>query len=220
MTASGAEPLVVLTKSDAVADPEPLVGAVLAIAGGRAVLAVSAQTGEGMADLGARLGSGVTAALVGPSGAGKSTLVNRLLGDARQEVSALAADGRGRHTTTRRELLALPSGAVIVDTPGMRELRLWDDDVDLDDVFDDVAALARGCRFRDCRHETEPGCAVRAAVDEGELDEERLASHGKLASELDALAGRKDARAAAEARRRGRIQARALRVWLDVKRGR
>jgi len=217
VAASGAAPVVVLTKLDTVDDPSPSVREAESVAGGRPVLAVSAVTGEGIADVAAHLGEGVTAAIVGPSGAGKSTLANRLLGGARQEVSALAADGRGRHTTTRRELLALPSGGAIVDTPGMRELRLWDEGVDLGEVFDDVARLAEGCRFRDCRHEGEPGCAVRRAVDEGELDEGRLVSHAKLAAELALLAERKDARAVAEGRRRDRVFARAVRAKLRAK---
>lgn len=215
--AGGAAPVVVLTKLDTAGDPARLVRDAESVAGGRPVLAVSAVTGAGVDDLAAFVGAGVTAAIVGPSGAGKSTLANRLLGGSWQEVSELAADGRGRHTTTRRELLALPAGGAIVDTPGMRELRLWDEGVDLDEVFDDVARLAQGCRFRDCRHETEPGCAVRRAVDDGDLDEGRLASHAKLTAELALLAERKDARAAAEGRRRDRVFARAVRATLRAK---
>jgi ribosome biogenesis GTPase len=140
------------------------------------------------------LAPGRTVALLGSSGVGKSTIVNRLLGEERQRTSEVREhDQRGRHTTTYRELIVLPGGALLVDTPGLREMQLWGgEDEGLDRAFDDVARLATGCRFRDCRHRGEPGCAVLAAVEAGELAEERLASHRKLEAELRHLAVKAD----------------------------
>jgi ribosome biogenesis GTPase len=130
---------------------------------------------------------------------GKSTLVNALLGAERQATGAVREhDSRGRHTTTHRELVPLPGGAMLLDTPGMRELQLWGDEASLDSAFADISVLAEGCRFRDCRHVDEPGCAVRAAVESGTLDAERLQSWRKLQRELRRLAIRQDARARAE----------------------
>ena len=126
----------------------------------------------------------MTGALLGPSGVGKSTLVNALVDDARLATGEIAADGSGRHTTTRRELVLLPGGGLIIDNPGMREVHLWLGDGDLSDAFDDIAELAAGCRFTDCRHETEPGCAVRAALESGELSRERWESYRALEREL------------------------------------
>jgi ribosome biogenesis GTPase len=134
----------------------------------------------------------MTAALVGSSGAGKSTLVNALLGEARMATSDVSAhDGRGRHTTTHRQLVPLPGGGWLLDTPGMRELQLVDEE-GLDDVFDDVAKFAAQCRFRDCRHESEPGCAVKAALASGELDVDRIGHYQKLQKEAQAYERRHD----------------------------
>ena len=156
------------------------------------VLAVSAVTGAGLDALAPHLAPGRTLALAGMSGVGKSTLVNRLLGAGTQAVREVrASDGRGLHTTTRRDLLLLPSGALLVDTPGMRELALWDGGGDA--AFPDVASLAAACRFRDCTHGEEPGCAVREAVAEGRLDADRLASFEKLGKEEAWLLRRQDA---------------------------
>jgi ribosome biogenesis GTPase len=188
---SEARPLVVLTKSDACADVPARVGEASAAAPGAAVVAVSAVTGAGLEALAPHLAPGRTLALVGMSGVGKSTLVNRLLGEARQDVRAVRdGDGRGRHTTTRRDLLLLPSGALLVDTPGMREIALWDGAGD--SAFPDVMSLAAACRYRDCAHDAEPGCAVRAAVAEGRLDPGRLASFTKLGKEEKWLSLRQD----------------------------
>jgi ribosome biogenesis GTPase len=141
----------------------------------------------------AYLGRGQTVALLGSSGVGKSTLVNRLLGYDRQKtLTVREGDDRGRHTTTHRELIPLPAGGMLVDTPGLREIQLWAGDASLGDAFSDVAELARACRFRDCTHQQEPGCAVRAAVEDGRLDASRLASHHKLARELRYLEVRED----------------------------
>ncbi|MBL0216117.1 MAG: ribosome small subunit-dependent GTPase A [Myxococcales bacterium] len=174
----GIEPVLVLSKIDLVADPGAAIAALAAVSGGR-VVALSSVRGEGLDDLRALNGAGRTAVLLGSSGVGKSTLLNTLIGTT-QEVRALRADERGRHTTTRRELFVAPDGGLWIDTPGMRELAQWiDDDEEVDEhAFDDILALAAGCRFRDCRHTDEPGCAVRGVV-----DPVRLASFLKLARE-------------------------------------
>jgi len=188
---SEALPLVVLAKSDVCADVASRVADARA-ATGADVHAVSAVTGAGLPDLGARLAPGRTHALAGMSGVGKSTLVNLLTGRGVQAVREVrASDGRGRHTTTRRDLLLLPGGALLVDTPGMRELALWDGPGET--AFSDIAGLASRCRFRDCGHDAEPGCGVRAAVDEGRLDPGRLLGHRKLLKEAAWLARREDA---------------------------
>jgi ribosome biogenesis GTPase len=157
------------------------------------VLVLAAKHGEGLEALAPWLQRGRTVALLGSSGVGKSTLVNRLLGREKQKtLEVRASDQRGRHTTTHRELVALPGGALLLDTPGLRELQLWSDGAGLDAVFEDVSAVALACRFTDCGHGSEPGCAVRAAVDEGRLAADRLASYQKLQAELRALEVRED----------------------------
>jgi ribosome biogenesis GTPase len=144
----------------------------------------------------------MTAAILGSSGVGKSTLVNALLGEDRQATAAVReGDSRGRHTTTHRELFELPGGALLVDTPGIRSLEVLGADEGVDAAFDDVADVAAMCRFSDCRHEGEPGCAIRAALADGRLTEDRLASHRKLERELARVAREGDPRARAEHRR-------------------
>jgi ribosome biogenesis GTPase len=200
---SGATPVVVLNKADLCDDVDARVREVEALALGVPVVVVSAAEGAGLRALEAWLAPGRTVALLGSTGVGKSTLTNRLLGEERQATRAVrAGDDRGRHTTTRRELIALPGGAVLLDTPGMRELSLWAGDEGLRAAFDDVETLARGCAFRDCSHQAEPRCAVRAAVSDGRLPGERLASYFKLQAELRSLHVRQDLGAQADERRR------------------
>jgi ribosome biogenesis GTPase / thiamine phosphate phosphatase len=201
---SGAEPVVVLTKADLVEDVAGAVFAVELGAPGVSVHAVSSVTGAGVDEVRRHLLPNRTAALLGISGAGKSTLVNRLLGEARQEIAEIREDGRGRHTTTRRELLLVPGGGLVLDTPGMRELALWESDSGLDETFDDLADLAVLCRFNDCRHVSEPGCAVLEAVADGHLSIERLESYRKLLRELTHLERRRNPRLEAEQRARWR----------------
>ncbi|WP_326599409.1 ribosome small subunit-dependent GTPase A [Streptomyces sp. NBC_01803] len=194
---SGARPVVVLTKTDRAADPAEAVDEAAAAAPGVDTVATSAVTGEGMAELAALLTG--TVVLLGASGAGKSTLGNALLGgDVLATGEVRAQDGKGRHTTVRRELLPLPGGGVLIDTPGLRGVGLHDAAEGLEQVFAEIEELAADCRFADCAHESEPGCAVRAAIEAGELPERRLASYRKLLRENAWAASRTDARLRAE----------------------
>jgi ribosome biogenesis GTPase / thiamine phosphate phosphatase len=181
---AGAEPVIVLTKLDLQPDVLDLLSDLQVLAPHVAVHAVSNETGEGLEQLECYLGRGRTVCLLGSSGVGKSTLANRLLGYAHLRTGQERRSGAGRHTTSRRELVPLPGGALVIDNPGMREVGLWATEQGVEETFDDVVSLAGGCRFDDCRHDSEPGCAVQAAVQEGELGQERLASFLKLASEL------------------------------------
>jgi ribosome biogenesis GTPase len=199
---SGAMPEIVLTKADRFDDPWEQVAEVEAVALGVPVHVVSAITGLGVEALRARLQPGATAVLLGSSGVGKSTLVNRWVGHELMAVKETRADDdEGRHTTTHRELIQLPSGGIIIDTPGIRELQLWDGG-GIDEAFSDVEELASACRFNDCSHNTEPGCAVKAALSSGELSRERYASWLKLQRELRAITIRSDARLRREEKRR------------------
>jgi ribosome biogenesis GTPase len=190
---SGASPVVVLTKADLCHDVTSRWRAMEASAAGVPVVVTSAATGEGIGGLDPFLARGRTVALLGSSGVGKSTLVNRLLGYDRQRTLAVReGDDRGRHATTSRELIPLPSGALVIDTPGLREVQLWAGEESLGEAFGDIAELASACRFRDCRHEGEPGCAVLSALQAGRLDPARLESHRKLARELRYLEVRQD----------------------------
>jgi ribosome biogenesis GTPase len=184
------------------------------------LLLVSAQSGLGLSALLRELSPGTSVVLLGSSGVGKSSLVNALLGHSLQRVGAeRTEDTRGRHTTTERHLLSLPSGALLIDTPGMRELALWADaDTDLTEgSFEDIEALARGCRFRDCRHRGEPGCAVAAAVESGTLDPERIEHAHKLERELWHQRARVDARLRQAEQNRWKVRARATRAQLRTK---
>jgi ribosome biogenesis GTPase / thiamine phosphate phosphatase len=216
---SGAMPVVVLTKSDLGDDVESSVAAASLAAPGAEVIAVSAVSGDGIDALAAQLLPGRTAVLLGSSGVGKSTLVNRLLGVERQRTAVVGDDGRGHHTTTHRELVRLANGALLVDTPGMRELQLWSADEGLDSAFADVEELAARCRFGDCEHGTEPDCAVLDAVHRGVLPVDRLASWQRLRRELAYLARKQDERATAEARGRIKSLTRGVRSRLRDKYG-
>jgi ribosome biogenesis GTPase len=199
---SRAAPIVVLTKADLCANVEVLKAEVEAIAVGAPVFAVSALTGEGLNGLFDLLGYGRTAVLLGSSGAGKSTLVNALAGAQLMATQAIIEEGaRGRHTTSHRELVLLPRGGMLLDTPGMRELGLWEADTGLSATFADIEALTARCRFHDCAHETEPGCAIRAALEGGVLDPGRWRGFQKLQRELAHLDRREDPIARIEARR-------------------
>ena len=188
---SGAEVLVVLNKID-LGDPGPILGEL----GRRArVLGVSAVTGEGLGKLEALVQPARTAALVGSSGVGKSSIVNALLGESRQFVSPRSlSTGKGRHTTTRRELVPLPRGGFLLDTPGMREVQLWADEADIGQAFSDLETVALGCRFSDCRHDSEPGCAVKDAIATGSLEPWKLEEYRKLSREVRYLAKRRQER--------------------------
>lgn len=198
---SGASPVIVLSKADLCPDVDRVKGDVGRIAPGVPVHAVSAETGEGISELREYLNQGITAALLGSSGAGKSTLTNVLIGSEVARTGDIRqADGRGRHTTTYRELLLVPEGGLLIDTPGMREVQLWEAEEGLGTSFGDIENLAKECRFPDCRHGQEPGCAVRQALDDGRLEEARLYSFKKMERELAHLA-RKEQRMARTANR-------------------
>jgi ribosome biogenesis GTPase len=217
---SGATPVVVLNKADLCDDVAERMRLVESVAAGVPIHAVSGTTGEGIDELRPHLKENRTGTLLGSSGVGKSTIVNALCGQERLRTAEIRYDGRGRHTTTHRELVFLPGGGLIIDTPGMRELQLWDPGTGLDDAFDDIDSLAAECRFRDCEHDHEPGCAVRAAIEVGDLDRARLASYHKLKRELRHLELRRDARARAEERRKWGAIHRAQRANTKAKYGR
>jgi ribosome biogenesis GTPase / thiamine phosphate phosphatase len=190
---SGADPVLLLNKADLDAALDEHVREVERISLGVPVHAVSAKKGEGLEALASYLGKGRTVSVLGSSGVGKSTLINRLLGSEIQKTGSVrASDDRGRHTTTHRELFLLPGGGLILDTPGMRELQLWEADEGLGATFSDIEELAAECRFTDCGHNGEPGCAVEAAVAGGELAAERLESWRKLQRELEVVRARQD----------------------------
>ncbi len=209
---SGAEPAIVLTKADLCDDVADAVLAVESVAIDVPVHVVSALEGIGLDELRPYLREGRTTVLLGSSGVGKSTLVNALAGSELLATREIRADGKGRHTTTHRELVLLPGGGLVLDTPGLRELQLWDASAGLGGTFEDVERLASECRFADCAHGTEPGCAIRLAIDEDRLDEERYESYVKLQRELAHLERKQDARACAEERKRWKAHAKALRT--------
>ncbi|MDX6486639.1 MAG: ribosome biosis GTPase / thiamine phosphate phosphatase [Gaiellaceae bacterium] len=205
---SGATPEVVLTKADRMEDPSPMVAEIEAVALGVPVHVVSAVSGQGVDALRERIGPGTTAVLIGSSGVGKSTLVNRWVGSELMAVKETRLDDdEGRHTTSHRELIQLPGGGMVIDTPGIRELQLWDGG-GIDETFADVEELAAQCRFNDCSHNTEPGCAVQAALASGELSAERYASWVKLQRELRAIAVRSDVRLQREEKRKWALRVR------------
>jgi ribosome biogenesis GTPase / thiamine phosphate phosphatase len=182
---SGAEAAIVLNKSDICVAAEERVAEAVRVSGGTPVIAISARSGKGTDLIRGMIGYGTTVALTGSSGAGKSTLMNHLLGEDRQRVQEVReTDNRGRHTTTHRELVPLPGGGALIDSPGMRELQLWAGMESLDSAFDEIAALSARCRFRDCTHMVEIGCAVRGAVEGGELEPARWESYRKMRAEI------------------------------------
>lgn len=210
---SGATPVVVLNKADVIADPAAAVAEAAAIAGGVAVHAVSTRAAPGVAALNQYLVEGQTLALLGPSGAGKSSIVNRLVGEDLLDTGEVREwDQRGRHTSVHRQLVVREAGGLIVDTPGMRELQLWDSDDELGETFGEIAALSGECRFRDCQHDREPGCAVKAAVASGALDAERYESYLKLRREQAATEKLRDERALLEEKRQAKIQQKAIKA--------
>jgi ribosome biogenesis GTPase len=218
--ASGVMPVIVLNKADVADDLDGRLVAVEAIAPAVPVVVLSALTGDHVGDLTPHLGEGRTAVVLGSSGVGKSTLVNALLGEQRQSTGAVReGDSRGRHTTTHRELFALASGALLIDTPGIRSLEVAGADEGLEATFDDITELAAACRFSDCAHEGEPGCAVLAAVGDGRLTEARLASHRKLEREAAHAERRGDPRLQAEERKRWKTIHKAVSRHMDSKYG-
>lgn len=193
---SGANPVLVLNKADLCEEIEPIRQEVEAVAFGVPIIIMSAVKNLGLDDLLPHIKKGTTGALLGSSGVGKSTIINHLLGKEIQKVQEVRqTDDRGRHTTARRELIMLPSGGLLMDTPGMRELQLWGGNEGIKDAFEDIAELAQQCRFRDCQHGPEPGCAVQQALEDGTLDPDRFESYLKLQKEV-AYLNRKEDKAA------------------------
>jgi ribosome biogenesis GTPase len=214
----GASPVVVLTKADTCPDLEASIEQAREGAPFSDVLAVSAISGAGLEAIAERLPAGSTAVLLGPSGVGKSTLINRLLGEERLAVGEVrSGDRKGRHTTTHRELVVLPSGGCVIDTPGIRELGLWLDAEAVETVFPEIEEAARGCRFGDCRHESEPGCAVHDAVESGAIDPRRLESFLRLRREAENLELRRDESKRHESRARERSFGKMVRQAMKIK---
>lgn len=200
---SGANPVIVLNKADLCANLSAQLQAVSAIAPGVEIITLSALTSQGVDALQPYLQPGQTVALLGSSGVGKSTLTNQLMGQVTQATQAVrSGDSRGRHTTTHRQLLCLPSGGLLIDTPGMRELQLWSDESSVQQTFEDIEELAEHCRFRDCQHQDEPGCAIQEAISEGWLDCDRVASYQKLIREQAYLERKQDQRLQANTKAR------------------
>lgn len=198
----GATPVIVLNKADLATDVEGAVAETESVAFGVPVHVVTAVAGEGVEVLNPYLAGAKTGVLLGSSGVGKSTLINALLGEGRLATGEVRSDGRGRHTTSHRELLVLPEGGVLIDTPGLRELQLWETDDGLDKAFADIAELVTRCKFSDCAHDTEPGCAVRQALADGTLPADRWESYLKLQRELAHLERKLDPRLRAEERKK------------------
>ncbi len=190
---SGINPVIILNKADLSPDPETSVKEAESVAIGVPILAISATERDGIEQLYDYIEIGKTVVFLGSSGVGKSTIINSLIGREVQKVGEVRDyDHRGRHTTTHRELILLSKGGIVIDTPGLRELQLWGDEDGLERTFDDIVALASQCRFNDCKHESEPGCAVRAAIEDGSLDEGRFRNYLKLQKELKHLARRQN----------------------------
>src|ERR1700680_1159389 len=199
---SGALPIVLLTKADVANSPEGLRAELEAVSMGTPVLVTSSVTGEGMDQITRQLQPARTGVLLGPSGAGKSTLINRIVGSDLMRTRLIHRSGEGRPMTSHRQLVQLPQGGLIIDTPGLREAQLWEGDEALVNVFEDIEELALACRFTDCGHDTEPGCAIKAALEAGTLDAGRFRSYRKLQRELRAVAAKSDARIRIEERKK------------------
>jgi len=215
---SGARPVVVLNKLDRCEDPEGCLLEAESVALGVPVHRVSALTGESCDELAAYLGPGQTVSLLGSSGVGKSTLINRLLGRQAQRTREVReGDDRGRHTTTHRELFTVPAGGMLIDSPGLREIQLWEGNQGIESAFADVELLAEGCRFGDCRHRGEPGCAVEAAAASGVLPPERLESYRKLQRELRQIHLRQDDLARLQEKKKDKTLHKALREHYRLK---
>jgi ribosome biogenesis GTPase len=215
---SGASPVIVLNKADLIHDVTARIEEVEALREGVSVHAVSCLTPKTLDVLRTYLGEGQTVALLGSSGVGKSTIANRLIGrDVLRTRTVRESDSRGRHTSTNRQLVLLEDGGVLIDTPGLREIQLWETADGLSGTFEDIELLASECRFRDCRHRGEPGCAVVDAVNAGNLAPERLASFHKLQDEQAYQSRRQDERALIDEKRKGKIGAKAMRQHLKAK---
>jgi ribosome biogenesis GTPase len=216
---SGARSIVILNKADDCGDVSARLAEVEGIAAGALVVAVSALTGDGLDALNSFLGAGQTVVLLGSSGVGKSTLVNHFLRRDAQAVQAVrGSDSRGRHTTTNRELFALPGGALLIDTPGLRELQLWGATDGVEQVFSDIEELAAQCKYGNCGHTTEPGCAVQAAIAQGRLDENRLENQRKLEREQEFLRRKVDPEARQQEKERTKLLHRGARKVYDQRR--
>ncbi len=199
---SGAVPIVVLTKADMTAVPDALRDELESASAGTPVIVTSSVTGQGIDEIARRLQPALTGVLLGPSGTGKSTLINVILGATVMRTREIHRSGEGRHMTSHRQLVQLPSGGMIIDTPGLREAQLWEGEDALANLFEDIEALALRCRFHDCAHVTEPGCAIKDALEGGNLDPRRLESYRKLKRELRAVAAKTDARIRIEDRKK------------------
>jgi ribosome biogenesis GTPase len=208
---SGAQPVIILNKIDRSPDVDAAIAEAQAVAPDVPILPVCTKDGRGFDQLAPYLQTGKTVALLGPSGVGKSSIINRLIGtELLKTADVRASDSRGRHTSVHRQLVELPSGGLLIDTPGMRELQLFDMAGAVDETFPDIDALGQNCRFRDCRHHQEPGCAVKRAVDDGTLDAARYGNFLKLQEEHESFARRQDERALLDTKRQSKIGSRAM----------
>ena len=216
---SGSAPVILLTKPDLADDLSARVAEVTALAADTPVHVLNPKLSEGLEQVAHYLTPGRTGALLGSSGVGKTTIINRLVGtESRRTRNVRESDSKGRHTTTNRELVVLPNGGLLIDTPGMREIQLWDVGTGVRETFEDVDRLAAGCHFTDCRHRDEPRCAVKAAVEAGQLAAERLASYVKLQEELAHLSRQQDERAILEHKRRSKVMTKAANQHIKSKR--